>query len=146
MATVLISNRTRRRVGEEKLRVFARRVLEATREWCDAELSITFVGDRRIQELNGKWRGKPRPTDVLSFPMESAPCGAAPLLMGDIIIAPGQALSDAREEGVTPETKFKELILHSILHLMGYDHERPVDAKKMEARRLAILSTLEKSE
>ncbi len=146
MATVLISNRTRKRVGEEKLRLFARRVLEATREWRDAELSITFVGDRRIQELNGKWRGKPRPTDVLSFPMESAPWGAAPLLMGDIIIAPGQALSDAREEGVAPEAKFKELILHSILHLMGYDHERPADAKKMEARRLAILSKLEKSE
>ncbi len=145
MATVLISNRTRKRIGGERLRAFARRALEATREWRDAELSISFVSDRGIQELNEKWRRKPRPTDVLSFPMETGPECAAPLMIGDIVIAPGQALADARDEGVTPQTKFEELILHSILHLMGYDHENPADAKKMEARRRAILAKLEKS-
>jgi len=67
---------------------------------------------------------------------------AGQLLMGDIIIAPNQALGDAREEGVTPEQKFRELILHSILHLMGYDHETPADARKMEKMRAALLNRI----
>ncbi len=127
----------------EPLRKYAARVLETDRAWRGAELSITFIGDRAIQTLNEKWRGKPRPTDVLSFPMDETgeDCGGE-LLMGDIVIAPNQALSDAREESVSADAKFRELILHSILHLMGYDHETPADAKKMERKRLGILKKL----
>jgi probable rRNA maturation factor len=62
--------------------------------------------------------------------------------MGDIIIAPNQALGDAREEGVTPQEKFRELILHSILHLMGYDHETPADSKKLEKKRAFLLNAI----
>jgi len=144
MATVSASNRTRVPVNLNSLCDFARRALEATREWRNAELSITLVGDRAIQSLNERWLGKPRPTDVLSFPMrDDAPAPDGSLLIGDIVIAPRQALADAREEGVPPEVKFKELILHSILHLIGYDHETPADARRMENRRRRILQKLE---
>jgi probable rRNA maturation factor len=136
---VHIKNRTRARIALEPLRKFAAAALDAAPGWRGAELSITFVGDRAIQTLNEKWRGKPRPTDVLSFPMDEPRSPAGQLLMGDIIIAPNQALGDAREEGVTPDRKFRELILHSILHLMGYDHETPAGAKKMEKMRTALL-------
>jgi probable rRNA maturation factor len=143
LAIVHIKNRTRARIALEPLRAFAARTLEAAPEWRDAELSITFVGDRAIQELNEKWRGKPRPTDVLSFPMDEPRAPGGPLLMGDIVIAPGQALGDAREEGATPAQKFRELILHSVLHLMGFDHETAADARKMEKQRLALLKKAE---
>ena len=127
----------------EPLREFAARALETAPKWRRAELAITFVGDRRIQALNERWLGRPRPTDVLSFPMEEPPPPGGPLLMGDIIIAPRQALADAREEGVTPERKFREIILHSILHLMGCDHETLAAARKMEKRRRSILAKME---
>ncbi|MFA6447836.1 MAG: rRNA maturation RNase YbeY [bacterium] len=139
MATVRIKNRTRTDIKLKPLSEFAQKALEATREWRDAELSITFVGDRAMQELNGKWRGKPRPTDVLSFPMDEPAAPGGLLLMGDIIIAPNQAREDAAEEGATPARKFRELIMHSILHLMGFDHETLADAKKMEKQRIALL-------
>jgi probable rRNA maturation factor len=143
MATVKIKNRTRVKIDLEPLREFARRALESRRKWRGSELSITFVGGRAIQELNEKWRGQPRPTDVLSFPMDEpeGPEGGE-LLIGDIVIAPGQALADAREEGAEPEEKFRELVLHSILHLMGYGHETPAGARKMEKRRLEILKKI----
>jgi probable rRNA maturation factor len=144
MATVFIRNRTRLPVDLDPLREFARRALEAPREWRGAELSITLVGDRAIQELNSRWRGKPRPTDVLSFPMEDEPGPGGQLLMGDIVIAPRQALLDASEEGVSPDEKFRELILHSVLHLMGFDHETPARARRMEKRRLAMLKKMER--
>ena len=143
MATVHIKNRTRARIGLGPLRNYAARALEATREWRGAELSVTFVGDRAIQALNGRWRGKPRPTDVLSFPMDEPGTPGGQLLMGDIVIAPNQALADAREEGVSPGHKFREIILHSILYLMGYDHETLGDARKMEKRRRALLDKME---
>ena len=143
MASVHIENRTRVRIRPGPLRGFAKSVLEATREWRDAELSILLVGDRRIQSLNEKWRGRRRPTDVLSFPMEDDPGPGEPLLIGDIVIGARQALADAREEGVSLEAKMKELIMHSILHLMGYDHSSPENARRMERRRRDIMRKME---
>lgn len=146
MAAVYISNRTRAKIDAEPLRYFALRLLEGTHKWRDAELSIAFVGDRSIQSLNERWRGKPRPTDVLSFPMEDNPETGGPLLMGDIVISPRQAMLDAAEEGIAPESKFRELILHSVLHLMGFDHETPAAARRMEKQRLMLLGKIGKSE
>ena len=145
MATVYVRNRTRVAVDLEQMRDFARRILEGTREWRSAELSVTLVGDRAIQALNERWRGKPRPTDVLSFPMEDEPEPGEALLLGDIVIAPRQAVQDAREEGVTPDAKMRELILHSILHLTGCDHETPEGARRMEKRKRLLLDRLERN-
>jgi len=139
MATVEITNRTKVEADLESLAAFARRALEATREFRSAEVYIELAGDRRIQALNTRWRGKPRPTDVLSFPMDSPDSAGGLLLLGDIIIGARQAAGDAAEEGVPLERKLRELVLHSLLHLMGYDHETsPDDARKMEKRRKEI--------
>jgi probable rRNA maturation factor len=145
MAEVYVVNRTRAKIEIEPLRGFARRLLESTREWRNAELSISFVGDRAIQTLNERWRGKPRPTDVLSFPMEDDPEPGKPLLMGDIVISPRQALLDAAEERTTPEAKFRELILHSVMHLMGFDHETPADTRRMDKQQRLLLAKMEKT-
>ena len=143
MASIHIKNTTRVPVKTSSLRRFAARVLESTRDWRGAELSILLVGDRRIQSLNEQWRGRPRPTDVLSFPMDDKPAPGETLLIGDIVIGARQALADARDERVPLDDKLRELTLHSILHLMGYDHETPEQARRMERRRKTIIKNLE---
>jgi len=142
MAVISVQNKTRVDVDMKSLEKYAARLLESTRDWRDAELSIMLAGDKRIQTLNERWRGKETPTDVLSFPMEEEPLPGGPLLMGDIVIGVRQAMGDAKEEGVSLEDKMKELVLHSVLHLMGYDHENPEDARKMEKRRRGILKKI----
>ncbi len=142
MASVEIYNTTKVGIDLEAVGNFARRVLESTRDYKDSEVSISLVGDKKIQSLNEKWRGKRTPTDVLSFPIDS-PGDPGPFLLGDIVVGARQALSDAREEGVPLDDKLRELILHSLLHLMGFDHETgPEDARRMENRRKRILKKL----
>jgi len=138
MSNVEIYNRTRADIDVEAVRRFTAGVLDATRDYRDAEVSVNFVGDRRIQQLNETWRGRGRPTDVLSFPIDEEP-GAGPVVLGDIVIAPRQAAEDAREEGVGFDEKVRELVLHSLLHLMGYDHETTAGAKRMARRRRDLL-------
>ncbi|MFC1474714.1 rRNA maturation RNase YbeY [bacterium] len=138
-------NRTRVEADLDSLAEFARRALEATRDFRRGEVYIELVGDRRIQALNTQWRGKDRPTDVLSFPMDGADAGPGPILLGDIIIGARQAAADAAEEGVTLAEKLRELVLHSLLHLMGYTHETPADARRMEHRRRQILDRIKET-
>lgn len=142
MASIETYNTTRVQVDLMAVEDFARRSLEATRDFRDAEISIAFVGDRKIQSLNEQWRGKGTPTDVLSFPLDE-PGEPGPFMLGDIVIGARQALADAEEENVPFDEKVRELVLHSILHLMGYDHETgPEDARRMERRRKQILKKI----
>lgn len=97
----------------------------------DAELSILLVTDRRIRTLNRRWRGKDRATDVLSFPL-SEPAGAGSLL-GDVVISLDTAARRARQEGRRTGAELDRYLAHGILHLLGHDHERPVDARAMAA-------------
>lgn len=100
----------------------------------DSELSVTIVGDRTMRRLNREYRQKDAPTNVLSFPQsaDGFPAGV-PRLLGDVVISVDTALREAEEEGVSLADRLGFLLLHGILHVAGYDHERSGEA---EARRM----------
>ncbi len=104
-----------------------------------AELSILLCDDAFIQDLNRKWRGIDKPTNVLSFPAGGAP--SAPML-GDIVIAYGTAAGEAREEEKPLRDHVVHLLVHGFLHLIGYDHLVAAEAEDMEALERAILADL----
>jgi probable rRNA maturation factor len=108
------------------------------------ELSVVFSDDRRVRELNAAWRGKDRPTNVLSFPAFATPGrGAAlPPMLGDIVLAFETAAGEARLEGKTLEHHISHLVLHGLLHLLGYDHEQDAEADEMEAIETGALARL----
>jgi len=98
---------------------------------ADAELSVVLIGDAEMRKLNARYRGKDYPTDVLSFPLDSS--GPVPRLLGDVIISVETARRQARQQGRALEQELTTLLIHGIVHLLGYDHERsPRDARLMK--------------
>jgi probable rRNA maturation factor len=112
------------------------------------EISVTLTGDEQVRALNAQWRGKDKPTNVLSFPMADeldltrAKVAERELLLGDIILARGVCAAEAAEKGVRFEDHAVHLLVHGTLHLLGYDHHRDVDAADMEAREARALERL----
>lgn len=84
----------------------------------DCEVSVLLTGNARIKELNARYRNIDRATDVLSFPMED------PYMLGDIVISVEKAASQAAEFGCTLDEEAGRLVVHGVLHLLGYDHVR----------------------
>jgi probable rRNA maturation factor len=112
----------------------------------DSELSITFVTNDRIQEINKEYRHKDMPTDVISFAMEELGEGEVPLtgmeiprVLGDIIISVARAREQALEYGHSFIRELGFLAVHGFLHLLGYDHEIEEDEKVMFSRQKDIL-------
>jgi len=118
-------------------------VLIAEEVPANCELSIALVDLDEMTELNGEYRGKEGPTDVLSFECDD-PCAVAspdqPVMLGDVIIAPDVAVAQAEEYGHTVEEELNLLLVHGILHLLGYDHIEDPDAEAMQARERAVLA------
>lgn len=106
----------------------------------DREFSVAFVSDRRMKELNNLFRGKDDTTDVLSFPNEPDEFDPDKNNLGDIVISVEQAAKQADENGLTLELEIKQLILHGVLHLCGYDHE--TDSGEMNAHELELREKL----
>jgi probable rRNA maturation factor len=108
----------------------------------NCELSIAVVEIAEMTELNMRYRGKPGPTDVLSFGCDD-PCAVLgpdePVTLGDVVIAPEIAEAQAAEYGHTVEEELNLLLVHGVLHLLGYDHEADHDASAMQLRERAIL-------
>lgn len=102
--------------------------------------AVAFVSDRRMKELNHLFRGKDSTTDVLSFPHEPDEFDPDKNNLGDIVISVEQAQRQAEENGLTLEGEIKQLILHGVLHLCGYDHE--TDNGEMNARELELREEL----
>jgi len=108
----------------------------------NCELSIAIVALAEMTELNEGHRGKSGPTDVLSFPMDDASTVLGPdepVMLGDVIIAPEVAEAQAAEYGHTVEEELNLLLVHGVLHLLGYDHEADEDASAMQVRERSIL-------
>ena len=125
---VLISNRQQVQVDEAGLAELAARTLLA--EGVDGcELSVSFVDDEEMSELHRRFMGEEGPTDVLSFPMNDDEGGVR--LLGDVVIAPALA---ARNNGDL-EAELRLLLVHGILHLLGYDHEEDLARGEMWARQ-----------
>jgi probable rRNA maturation factor len=112
------------------------------------ELSIRLAGDNDVQALNSQWRGKDKPTNVLSFPMAEADDlaeAASPgpeLMLGDIILARGVCVAEAEEKAITVESHAAHLMVHGTLHLLGYDHMDEKSAGDMEAREIRALARM----
>ena len=119
-----------------------RRLLRAL-ERSDSELSVLLVSDRVMRQLNRDWRGRDRPTDVLSFSQHEG-AGAAPReLLGDVVIAVPTAKRQAEERGETLLAASERLLIHGVLHLLGYDHERSeAEAQRMQRRERRLASVL----
>ncbi|GAB4382512.1 MAG: rRNA maturation RNase YbeY [Albidovulum sp.] len=120
------------------------------------EISLLGCADRRIAELNADFRGKPQPTNVLSWPAEeraeeadgtpprlpAAGTADDPAELGDIAIAWETCMREAEDQGKAPEHHVAHLLVHGILHLIGFDHVRDRDAALMEATEVRILAKL----
>lgn len=110
-------------------------------ESANSSFTVAFISDRRMKQLNQFFRGKDSTTDVLSFPHEPDEFDPAQNNLGDIVISVEQAQKQAIENGLTLEGEIKQLILHGLLHLCGYDHE--TDKGEMNARELELRNRLQ---
>ncbi len=106
-------------------------------ELSDREVSILLTDDEGIRELNSRFRNINRPTDVLSFPMEDE------CLLGDIVVSMETAGRQAREFKVSLEEEIGRLVVHGVLHLLGYDHVKGgTQARKMRTKEEELLKRL----
>ena len=112
-------------------------------------VSLLFTTDEEIHALNRKWRGKDRPTNVLSFPMsardelEALATNGPPALLGDVALAFQTCAREAAAKGIALDDHAAHLIVHGLLHLAGHDHETSdADAEAMEALETSILAKL----
>ncbi|MDE0354516.1 MAG: rRNA maturation RNase YbeY [Deltaproteobacteria bacterium] len=126
-----------RRVPVRGFKAKARRILHLL-NLEDCELSVALVGDEEIRRLNGRYRSLDEPTDVLSFPVEE-PLPSGRRIIGDVVISVEKATRQARQRRRSLDDELEVLLIHGILHNLGYDHERSAkDEREMRAmeRRL----------
>jgi probable rRNA maturation factor len=148
MSVAAIVNLQRKvRLDMPTIKEFASRLAEKVAEAGGSEFSIAFVSDRRMKELNSFFRDKAATTDVLSFPHEAdqfdsslpdvQPAdGGIVAYLGDIVISAEQAERQAKENKLTLDREIRQLMLHGLLHLCGYDHE--TDDGEMNKRELEL--------
>ncbi len=137
----------------------AEQVLDAEGVGAEVELSVVFVDEPTIAELNARFGGKQGSTDVLSFPIDEEPPESGrhpdsggtgpgepsepddlPLLLGDVYVCPAVAARNAPNHAGTYEDELALLVVHGILHLLGMDHEDDGEAEEMEQRERALLA------
>ncbi len=134
---------------KRKLKQVAGAILKALGQ-SERELSLLFTEDREIAELNGRYRNKPKPTDVLSF-APSEGCESAVVMqtteslpLGDIVISVETAIRQAEKFGVSVEDEILRLLIHGALHLLGYEHEKvSADvARRMRKKEVELFAEL----
>lgn len=138
----IINQQRKIKIETSDYQSFAETAVKTIKEARGKELSIAFVSDRKIKELNKIFRDKNLTTDVLSFPYEPDQYDYLETenFLGDIVISLEQAKRQASENNLTLELEIKQLILHGILHLCGYDHE--TDSGEMNALELELREKL----
>jgi probable rRNA maturation factor len=143
----------------------AQMVLEEQGVRGDAELSMLFVDEKSMSDLNERFLGREGPTDVLAFPMDDeliesgrqpdqggrgpgspAEPSDAPILVGDVVICPKVAQRQAAEHLVSFDDEMALLVVHGVLHLLGFDHEEDDEAELMEARERELMDMFRRSE
>lgn len=112
-------------------------------DMADAQLALNFADDETLGRLNAQWRGKPKPTNVLSFPAGPGMTPPdEPAFLGDVILASGVTQAEAREQGKSWADHTAHLIIHGVLHLAGHDHETEEEAAVMEALEIRAMAAL----
>jgi len=143
---VLVEEEFRGLVDEEWARKIAQTVLKAEEVASPYEVSLVFTDSGTVRKLNRDYRGVDRSTDVLAFYMVAykeadafvfPPDGVTRL--GEVIVSYPQAVQQAKEQGHSPEKELALLVIHGLLHLLGYDHEEPEEEAKMRMREKELL-------
>jgi probable rRNA maturation factor len=110
------------------------------------ELSIVLGDDAMLRRLNAQWRGKDAATNVLSFPAQegviATPQAGPPLPLGDVVLAFGTVAGEAAAQGKTLADHLAHLVVHGVLHLLGFDHETAAEAERMEGLETMVLAGL----
>ena len=110
------------------------------------ELGLLLTDDAAVQALNRDYRGHDRPTNVLAFglgePAKAAVSGDPPVLLGDVVLARQTLQREAAEQAKAPRDHLRHLVVHGVLHLLGFDHQAEAAATEMEAAEVAILAGL----
>nr|WP_321402889.1 rRNA maturation RNase YbeY [uncultured Desulfobacter sp.] len=141
---ILIDNQQEERLPTAPLYKKTEQILNAL--GCDDhELSIVITDDAQVRELNRTYRGKDKPTNVLSFPMQEGEFSdITPGLLGDVVISLDTAEAEALEANISTDERMSQLLIHGILHLIGFDHELGENqALEMEEKSLELLRIVE---
>lgn len=136
----IINNQRKIKLDFQVFQEFAENAVGKIGETENKNVTIAFVSDRKMRELNKDFRGKDKTTDVLSFPFEADEFDETDDFLGDIVISLEQAERQAAENDLDLQTEIKQLILHGFLHLCGYDHE--TDDGEMNKRELELREIL----
>jgi len=144
--TIEVNNESGVEVDEAEFAAIGRFVLDAMHVHPQTELSILMVGTDVMTDLHVQWMDEPGPTDVLSFPMDELRPGSEdeptpPGLLGDVVLCPEVAATQAKAAGHSTEEEMLLLTTHGILHLLGYDHAEPEEEKEMFALQRRLLLT-----
>ena len=135
-------------VAEEWARKIARGVLRAENVPSPCEVSLVVTNPGTVQRLNRDYRGVDEPTDVLAFPMShqgDSDFVLPPdnvLHLGEVVVSYPRAVEQAEEQGHSTGRELALLVIHGMLHLLGYDHEKPEEEKKMRAREKELLENI----
>lgn len=144
---VLIENNQSEKAPFRGYKTAIRRVVDAVLEEegfeALAEVSVTLVSPEEIRELNRQWRGVDRSTDVLSFPLEEEEGFAGSYTpLGDVIVCPAVIDRQSKDFGTTYRQEFCLMVIHSVLHLLGWDHMEENEKKEMFEKQEKILRAL----
>jgi probable rRNA maturation factor len=145
---VFVSDEQSEPLDAPGLRRFAQVVLEAEGLPANTEMAMILVGSDQIAEYNSRFMGREGPTDVLAFPLEDLRPGEVPapvvneppVALGDVFLCPEEIMRRSNELGVPYEDFLYLLVVHGILHLLGYDHDDDETARLMERRDEELLA------
>lgn len=148
---IIIENQQEDKAPFRGYKTALRTAIEKTLEWEDfqgrAEVSVTLVSPEEIRRLNSEFRGVDRETDVLSFPLEEDDFdGQNITFLGDVIVCPKVIFSQSKDFGTSYRQEFCLMVIHSVLHLLGYDHMEEDEKKEMFDKQEKILFTLSEGE
>lgn len=149
--TIELNNESGVETDELAIQRLAAFALERMHVHPDAELAIVLVDEAAMEQLHVQWMDEPGPTDVLSFPMDELRPGSEddptpPGLLGDIVVCPQVATTQAEAAGHTPLDEMLLLTCHGVLHLLGFDHAEPDEEREMFGLQREILAAFASSD
>jgi len=149
--TIELNNESGVETDELAIQRLAAFALERMHVHPDAELAIVLVDEAAMEQLHVQWMDEPGPTDVLSFPMDELRPGSEddptpPGLLGDIVVCPQVATTQAETAGHTPLDEMLLLTCHGVLHLLGFDHAEPDEEREMFGLQREILAAFASSD
>jgi probable rRNA maturation factor len=150
--SVIIEKELDGKVEKRWLKSLTEKVIKAQGIGDNVEIGIVLAGADKIRQLNRDYLGHDEPTDVISFSAREEPSGESVnfvqppddvLHLGEVVVSYPQAVIQAQEYGHTELREIQILVIHGVLHLMGYEHDKPEPAREMRAREAATLSRIE---